>query len=126
MLSCFNRPGSEAGKQGAGHGRLDFSRRHAVLSCGLLYSLPQDFITNPNVQHRRCTLPVFSLWVEEMPLMRQGSARICLMTRKADSSIFTHPDLAKAHTYSFFFPLCFFPAGIAHTSPCGPRDAKAC
>lgn len=125
MLLCFNRPGSEAGNQGAGNGCLDFSRRHAAFSCGLLHSLPQDFITNSNVQPRRCTLPVFSLGVEEMLLTRQGSAQICLMTRKADSSIFALPDLAKAHTYSVF-PLCFFPAGIAHTSPCGPTDAKAC
>lgn len=124
MLLCFNRPGAEAAKQGAGNGCLDFSHRHAVFSRGLLHSLPQDFITHPNVQHRRCILPVLSLWVEETLLMRQGSARICLMTRKADSSIFTLPDLAHAHTY--LFPLCFLPAGIAHTFPCGPRDAKAC
>lgn len=80
----------------ANGGAGNFSCRHAVFSCCLLPSLPQDFITNPNGQHRRCLLPVFSLWVEERLLMRQGSARICLMTRKADSSICTLPVLAQA------------------------------
>lgn len=79
--------------EGAGNDCLDFSGRRAVLSC-LLHSLPQDFTTNPTVQPRRCPLPVFSLWVEETPLMRQGSAQICLMTGKADSSALPLPVLA--------------------------------
>lgn len=110
--------------KGAGSCCLDVSHRHAVFGLGLLHSLPQDFITNPNVQHRRRTLPVFSLWVEEMLLMRQGSAWICLMTRKADSSTLTLPVLAKAHLFFFFFlpHSAFFQQGLpTYVDPETPR-----
>lgn len=104
QMLCSSGPGSEAG---AGNDCLDFSGRRAGLSCCLLHSLPQDFTTNPTVQHRRCPLPVFSLWVEETPLMRQGSAPICLMTGKADSSALPLPVLAQACLF-FLFLFSFF------------------
>lgn len=131
QMLCSSGPGSEAG---AGNDCLDFSGRRAALSCCLLHSLPQDFTTNPTVQHRQCPLPVFSLWVEETPLMRQGSAPICLMTGKADSSALPLPVLAQACLVFLFLFFCFFSHSASlqqefptapHVDPATPRLVRA-
>lgn len=58
-----------------------------VMNFPLLPKLHHDFIINSDVNQSQYALPVFSLRVDEMLLMRKGSAQIFLMTRKADSSI---------------------------------------
>lgn len=108
--------------KGAGNGCLDFPGRRAVLSCCLLHSLPQDFTTNPTVQHRQtvhtsCVLPLGGRNAPP-PLMRQGSAPICLMTGKADSSALALP------VFVFFFHSASLQQELPtapHVDPAMPR-----
>lgn len=77
------------------------------------FRIPHDFIINSEVHQSQHSLPVFSLWGEEMLLMRMGSAQTCLMTRKADSSVLT-PLFEQRRT-------CLVPGGIAHRAHVDPE-----